>query len=331
MEKQSIDHLLYAYFSGTASSEEQDIILLWLSESETHKAHYKQCSEIWALQHLQDIADDKNKVHLNILNKLVARQEKKYRHIWTILSRIAAVFILGTAIGLSFVLYFNKPAHSETEKLYSEAVVPNGSRSKLHLPDGSTVWLNAGSRLTYQNDFGNTNRTVLLDGEALFEVKSDSLNPFRIKTNEIDAVVLGTVLTVRAYKDEPLVEITLLEGKTRVEQKITNENVDLMPDQQLTYDKASRTASLQHVDSEKYIGWVNGKIFFTDESFEALAKQLERAYDITIMINSEKLKKERFYGSFEKSSGILHLLKMINVDDRFHWTFANDTLTLFNK
>ncbi|MDR1170901.1 MAG: FecR domain-containing protein [Bacteroidales bacterium] len=332
MDNRFIDLLLRAYFSGTASPEEQDMILSWLKESEEHKAHYKECCEIWALQQLQDIADDKNTVHLNVLNRLISRLEKPHRRIWTTLGRIAAIFVLGVAIGFASVLYFNKFVPVDNHGLYTETIVPNGSRSKLRLPDGSTAWLNAGSRLTYQNNFGNDNRTVFLEGEALFEVKSDSMNPFRIKTKEIDAVVLGTILTVKAYEEDPLVEITLLEGKTTVEQLANNETIALLPDQQLTYNKESGKTNLHRVDAAKYAGWVNGKIYFADESFEILAKHLERIYDITIHINSEILKKERFYGSFDKSSGILHILKTIDIDNRFRWSFSdNNTLTVFNK
>ncbi len=331
MDHQSIDRLLFAYFSGTASSEEQDMILSWLKESEKHKVHYEECCEIWALQHLQDITENKNAVHINILNRLVSRQEKPHRHIWTTLGRIAAIFILGVTIGFASVLYFRTSVPANNDRLFTETMVPNGSRSKLRLPDGSVVWLNAGSRLTYQNDFGKNNRTIFLDGEALFEVKSDSLNPFRIKTKEIDAVVLGTVLTVKAYEEDPLVEVTLLEGKTRVEQLANNKVVTLLPDQQLTYDKENGKTNLHHVDAAKYAGWVNGKIFFADEPFEILAKHLERIYDITININSEILKKERFYGSFDKSSGIQYILKKIDIDDRFQWSFTDETLNISNK
>ena len=331
MDNKSIDRLLYAYFSGAADSEEQEAILSWLNESEEHKAHYRDCCEMWALQHLPDIADNKDKVHLNILNKLIARREKSYRHMWINIGRIAAVFVLALSVGYASFPVFNNPVPANNDVLYTEAVVPNGSLSKLRLPDGSTVWLNAGSRLTYMNNFGNDNRTVSLDGEALFEVKSDSLHPFRIKTGEIDAVVTGTILTVKAYKEDPIIEVTLLEGKTKVEQSANNKTTTLKPDQQLTYDKLSMEVAMHNVDAAKYADWVTGMIYFADEPFEILAKQLERNYDITIKIYSDELKKERFYGSFNKSTEIQHILKMIDVDDRFRWSFTNDTLTVYNK
>ena len=331
MDHHLINRLLFAYYAGTASAEEQKTILSWLKESKEHTLYYKERSEIWALQHLQDIEDDKDKVYIDILEKLVSRQEKPHRRIWVTMRRIAAIFILGAAVGYGSFLYVDKPLPDNNEWLYTEMTVPNGSRSNILLPDGTTVRLNAGSRLTYRNDFGNDNRTVVLDGEALFEVKSDSLNPFRIKIKEMEAVVLGTVLSVTAYDEDPLVEIVLLEGKLRVEQLTNYQPVELLPNQRLSYDRENGKVNMHQVDAVKYTGWVEGTIFFADEPFEISAKQLERVYDLTIIINSEKLKKERFYGSFEKSCGIVHILKAIDVEERLRWSLKDNILTISEK
>ena len=147
----------------------------------------------------------------------------------------------------------------------------------------------------------------------------------------MEAVVLGTVLSVKAYDEDPLVEIALLEGKLRVEQLANYRPVNLLPDQQLSYDRESRKVKLHHVDAAKYAGWVKGKIYFADEPFDILAKQLERVYDLTIIINSEKLKKERFYGSFDKSCGIVHILKAIDVEGRLRWSLKDNILTISDK
>ncbi|MDR1666863.1 MAG: FecR domain-containing protein [Bacteroidales bacterium] len=331
MDNHTIDHLLHEYFEGRSGLEEQRRILLWLNRSEEHRRYYRECAEIWALQHLPEISDDKGAVLLDTLNRLIARGEKPRRSLWTVVGRIAAIFVLGAAVGYATVWYGREAASGSHDGLYTETTVPKGSRSKIRMPDGTTVWLNAGSRLTCGTNFGKHNRTVLLDGEALFEVAPDSLHPFRIKTKEIDAVVLGTVLTVKAYDDDPMVEITLLKGKTSIEQPAEGKTVALAPNQQAVYDKASRQVSLQPVDAAKYSGWVTGKIYFADEPFEILAKQLERSYDIPIGIRSEKLKKERFFGSFDRSKGIMHILKMIDIDHSFQWSLKNDTLIISDK
>jgi ferric-dicitrate binding protein FerR (iron transport regulator) len=331
MDDQHIEQLLFTYFSGAAGSEEQKVILEWLAESEKHQARYREYSERWALQLLPDITKNKTAMHLRILNQLITRQERNDRRIWFTFRRIAAVLVLGAALGFASVWFLGKSLPDNSDGLYSTITVPNGSRSQLRLPDGSNVWLNAGSRLSYSDNFCKKERTVFLEGEALFEIQSDSLNPFRIKTGEIDAAVTGTVLTVRAYLDDPVVEVTLLEGKTKVEQLVNRQTTQLIPNQQLVYEKASGKITLQNVDAAKYAGWVKGKIYFADEPFEILAKQLERVYDIAIVIQAEKLKKERFYGSFDKSSGIQHIMKTIDVDRQYQWTFANETLFISNR
>lgn len=326
-KRKTIAYLLQTHFSGNATSAAKEIILSWLKESPDHEAHYKEYSERWALQHLSHFSKDKDAVHLRILNKLIAAQQKYRLNIRLSIVRIAAVFVLGMAVSYFAGNYFIPAANTD---LFTEASVPNGSRSSLRLPDGSAVWLNAGSRLIYKNDFGKENREVYLEGEAMFDVVSDSLNPFKIETAEINAVVWGTKLSVKAYEDDSKIEVTLLEGKVRVEQP-DGYAVILAPNQQICFNKTTKSMIQQNVDAAKHMGWVNDKIYFFDESFETIARQLERLYDIKIVIHSDKLKKEKFYGSFDKSDGIQHIMGMIDIDKQLRWSYAKDTMVIFNN
>ncbi|MDR2036910.1 MAG: FecR family protein [Bacteroidales bacterium] len=331
MNQKEINRLLSDYFAGTASPEQKESILSWLRESKENEIYYQECSEVWALSHMSAFTDAKESAHLDVLSKIIYQQETQKRKLWIRTAWGAAAAITILFVSLYSILFLNRQENIQPG-IYTELIVPNGSRLKLYLPDSSVVWLNAGSNMKYDNDFGTDNRIVVLDGEAFFEIKSDSLKPFVIKTKEMDAVVTGTTLAVKAYENDPKTEITLLEGKVRVNHHQPDiESIVLQPNEQLSYLSHTNKVTLNKVDAVKYTGWINDKIFFADESFDLIARQLERAYDITIINKSEKLKSEKFYGSFNKSSGIQHILEVIDINNRFRWSFKNDTLTIINK
>ncbi len=315
---QSIDRLLYAYFSGTANSEDQDMILSWLKESEEHEAHYKECCEIWALQHLQDLADNKNMVHLNILNKLVDKQGKPHRRIWMSLGRIAAIFVLGVIIGFASILYFNKPVSvNNNDESYTETMVPNGARSKLRLPDGSTVWLNAGSRLIYQNDFNKNNRTVSLDGEGFFDVHKSSI-PFIVTSGAVQVKAVGTSFNVCAYSSEKTIETTLINGKvvvTNTDQQELAEGITLLPNQKLIISRQKTGPAIlkEIIDPNSDISWIKGEFRFKEMTLEDIAKRLERNFNVTFVFEDNLLKDRRLTGTFYNYQSIENILKAMKI------------------
>ncbi|MGV8092002.1 MAG: FecR family protein [Mangrovibacterium sp.] len=329
MEKEKIDALLNVYFTGSGDHEIQKKIVAWLNQSKEHRIYYRQYSELWALQQLQPLAENKETNHLRLLNKLITRQAGVKRRMYLAAAGIAAIFIVGAISSLLLLKSLNS-RDIKKESLYTEAFVPNGSRSGLVLPDGSTVWLNAGSRLRYLTDFGRTRRKVYLEGEAVFDVIPDSLSPFIIDTEDISTIVLGTRFAVKAYREDSYTAVTLQRGKVKVKHA-DGQTFILTPDQQLNYNKLTKDISTKNVDAARYLGWIDDKIYFTDESFETIANYLERIYNIKIILNSDKLKKEKFFGSFEKSDGIEHIMEMIDIDQQFQWSITKDTLYITNK
>jgi ferric-dicitrate binding protein FerR (iron transport regulator) len=192
------------------------------------------------------------------------------------------------------------------------AVVPrqiktqNGSRSKEILPDGSTVWLNAGSKLVYGKDFGVEIREVHLTGEAFFDIVKNPEKPFVVHAGSIDIRVLGTAFNVRNYPDDKTTETSLLRGSVEITtQKRPGEKWMLKPNEKLVLLKDQAAPSPDRALPKKYserlplvvkkeltyqpgdsiaveMAWVRNKLTFEDESFEEVAKKLERWYDIEI-------------------------------------------------
>ena len=225
--------------------------------------------------------------------------------------------------------------------LKNEISTKNGSRTKIQLPDGSTVWLNSSSHLTYANqNFGATIREVTLSGEAYFDIAKDSLKPFIIHTAKMNIKVLGTAFNVKAYPTDKTAETTLIHGSVEVTLNDRQEKIMLKPREKLilnslhnTIQKAtSINTAKQSTEKEKPIielshlttypknnaivetAWMENRLVFQNETFEDIALKMERWYGIPIVIKTEHLKKELITGSFEKETiyQALHALKFTN-------------------
>ncbi|WPV02898.1 FecR family protein [Mucilaginibacter sp. cycad4] len=208
----------------------------------------------------------------------------------------------------------------------NEITAPKNGISKIQLPDGSRVWLNMGSRLTYSNDFGTDQRRVSLVGEAFFDVVKDPQRPFVVTTPTISIRVLGTKFNVRSYKNDKTSEAALIRGKIELtvlknpEKKIIlnpSEKLTVINNQELhiknnvpTIKVAEETplialsrihqAKKDTLPSEAL--WLENKLAFDAEDFENIAQKMERRYNVNIVFENDDVKKLRFTGKFQKES-----------------------------
>jgi ferric-dicitrate binding protein FerR (iron transport regulator) len=240
--------------------------------------------------------------------------------------KVAAALLIVTAAALTTGHYLNagRPESAEANKSLK---VGYGHRSKLMLSDGTIVWLNAGSKLLYPDQFSGKRREVTLEGEAFFDVAKED-HPFLVHTGKITVRVLGTRFNVKAYQEDARVSATLISGKIQV---ILNEDPEkkilLSPHEKLTVvagrvhqgDEAGNELQYQVQrlpqvvqDSFPETAWLDNRMVFTNESFEEVARQLERRYGIEITFDGEGLRQEHVSGVFEKEnlSQALDILKM---------------------
>ena len=257
---------------------------------------------------------------------------------------LLAVFFAGT-------YYATRPHATSTatvrpaEKKPSEVYTQYGTRTKLLLPDGSSVWLNSGSRLTYDSSYGNSLREVTLTGEAFFDVAKNKQKPFIIHTGNINIRVLGTSFNVKSYPGDKTIETSLIQGKIEVTFKDHSlSTVILRPNQKLVVENSVEepaprqgTAGSQtpktavvinpvsHFGPDSLItetAWVDNLLVFQDESFPDLAKKMERWYGIRMIIEDQRLDSLHFTGSFEKEN-IQQALKALQILSKFSFTIQN--------
>ena len=243
-----------------------------------------------------------------------------------------------------------------TDQGISSIVTKNGNRSKVVLPDGSQVWLNAGSNLDYNNStFNNELREVSLDGEAYFDVTKNPDKPFIIHTKKMDIKVLGTVFNVRSYNNEKITEAALIKGsievtlKDRKDQKIIlkpNEKISIanedskaeLKQNKIILPKTNTTPVPQIVVKELKpnptyniigeIAWTQNKLYFEDESLEDIGLRMERWFGKKVTIANESLKNVHYTGNFENET-LEEVLLYLKLSRTFNFRLGNDNVVIY--
>lgn len=241
----------------------------------------------------------------------------------------AASILLLVTIGLGIQMFFGNLNNNQLCK----TIVGKGQKSIVILPDNTKVWLNSESELTYPANFGKNKREVSLIGEAYFSVTHDHEHPFLVNTAEIKIKVYGTEFNVKCYKDEQIVETTLIKGSLGISRKERSEESEIMlkPNEQFVYYRKNSIVSkviankedektdlkrkadesvlvktkphlIQNLNPYPITAWKEQRLVFTNESFSELATKLERWYDVKVIIESQKIRQYRYKGTFENET-----------------------------
>jgi transmembrane sensor len=245
--------------------------------------------------------------------------------------------------------YTTRTGGLSSKKAFSEVSTRPGSRSKLVLPDSTVVWLNAGSKLTYSEQFGITNRNTTLTGEAFFDVKKSHI-PFIIHANSVQIKVLGTAFNVKSYPNEKTTETSLIRGRLEITlDKRPGEKFILKPNEKLVIanemgNEMEEARAEPELKKEPIVvlggltrnrddntiletSWVENKLEFQDEPFAEIAKKMERWYDVTIEIKDEKMAGQRLTGTFEKED-IKQALTALQIAYPFNFTINNNHIII---
>jgi ferric-dicitrate binding protein FerR (iron transport regulator) len=191
---------------------------------------------------------------------------------------------------------------NEKETAINEIVNPYGKTTELMLTDGTKVFLNAGSRLIYPENFTGKNRKVFLVGEAYFDVKHDEEHPFIVQLSDIRIKVLGTRFNVSAYPGDKVIETVLEEGKVCVRENnagFFDKSTELTPDQMACFNKVTRETNVKKVDADDYTLWTKGLMKLESTDLCRIVKKLERFYNIRIQFRDPLLGGLRISGKLD--------------------------------
>lgn len=351
--------LLKEYLKGMPSEERERQIIEWIDEPELRFKMKQSWFELWkeaeeeSVTAQTDPEDILGRIHHRIrleesgkANPLGSGQSRKSRSLNSILlklSRVAAILMIPLLGYLSWEELDQRMwKNGQVEVVYNEIICPLGSRSRFELPDGTTGWLNNGSRLKYPGTFAGNLREVELCGEAYFDVRHSKNRPFLVRTDELVVKVLGTKLNVHAYPGDTYQAITLESGKIellREENGKVNTLVKMTPGQHAVFQTNSNKLELAKNENlykgkdtkdfsiregeegmydldietlENYTSWKDGKLVLRNDPLPLMLKRIERWYNVKFHWTDPTLSKYRYWATFEEEN-LDQVLQMLSL------------------
>lgn len=366
------DKLIIRYLEGNATIEESKKISEWLDLDEKNKQYFiaikKTFIELQLAAGQNSSETDKaynkflEKVNQKNIEKAIQDEEEDEYLLFnrTILKYAAVIILMISVCGIAF--YIGKASNKTQKNQYCEISAPLGGKSSVILPDGTKIWLNAGSKIRYSGEFNTNNRDVFLEGEAYFDVTKKK-QPFIVHTSDIDIRVFGTSFNVKSYPDEDKIETTLVEGSIRVDRKESKKPLYLSPNEKLVFHKQNMQAEIKtssvdtfvqknqetvekpttishdsnpveiskNINVDESVSWKDGSLIFNQESLETLTKKLERKYDITFTFENDELKKYSFSGTL-RDFPLEQVLKAIKYTSPINYSINEKNVVLsYNK
>ena len=334
-ENKHIDELIANYLTEGLDKNALDELKTWIAASAENQQYFIRQREIWFSAVSREAASvyDKDKAFENFRNRVESQKEiqstSRRGFSLSALWRYAAVVAIIIAVGC--ISYWQGEVNVKDTFADISVESPLGSKTKLYLPDGTLVWLNAGSRMTYSQGFGVDNRKVELEGEGYFEVKRNEKIPFFVKTKDLQLQVLGTKFNFRDYPEDHEVVVSLLEGKVGLNNLLREEKeAVLSPDERAVLNKANGLLTVESVTASNASQWTDGYLFFDEELLPDIAKELERSYNVKIHIANDSLKTFRFYGNFvRREQNIQEVLEALASTEKMQYKIEERNITIY--
>ena len=297
-ENKHIDELIANYLTEGLDKNALDELKTWIAASAENQQYFIRQREIWFSAVSREAASvyDKDKAFENFRNRVESQKEiqstSRRGFSLSALWRYAAVVAIIIAVGC--ISYWQGEVNVKDTFADISVEAPLGSKTKLYLPDGTLVWLNAGSRMTYSQGFGVDNRKVELEGDHE-------------------------------------VVFSLLEGKVGLNNLLREEKeAVLSPDERAVLNKANGLLTVESVTASNASQWTDGYLFFDEELLPDIAKELERSYNVKIHIANDSLKTFRFYGNFvRREQNIQEVLEALASTEKMQYKIEERNITIY--
>ncbi len=327
MNKQKFRKLLDKFLSGKANREEEQILFDWYDGFQNES--FIPDEELSAEEQQELFADIHTRIDVGTSNK--------ERNLHLAFRIAASIIVMISILGAWYVIF--KRDVTVRQNIIATA---KGQKKNFTLPDGTTVWLNADSRLTFPVQFNEGKRVVTLEGEAYFEVKHNAKQPFIVHTNKIDVQDIGTVFDVKAYPQENKVETSLIKGAVQVSVLQGDKKVVILQPQQkfvlvkgaLNPKNAAHDISfVNHITTDpdlqiaRETEWRKGILSFDNESFSDLAIELDRWYNIKVIFQNPAFKNYRFTGTLN-DAGLDTVMEALMLSEHFNYRKEADNIVV---
>ena len=320
-----MDEKLNNYFFGSLSEKEKEKLFSDLDKDDVLRKEFADQRNLLSVLMMHEKKEDnsyaqekyhlfKRKINTLLIRKIVL-QVTKY----------AAIIVL--AIGL-WSIYRNETQNKLGNVTYTHIEVPAGQRVHIFLPDGTGVWLNAKTKLSYPSDYSARNRNVQLEGEGYFEVTSDKKHPFVVHSSLMKVNVLGTKFNVRSYQNEASL-VTLIEGTVEVLTSDEMNKLTLKPNEQASISETRGITLSEKKGIENVSSWTIGEFYYLNEPLISIARDIERRFNVNVMVLDETLKNEIFTYHPNENATLEQILRHLKGTKELNYTIENDQIKLF--
>lgn len=323
MENKITDAILFRFFDGESTPDEATQILAWLDEgSDANQQQFDNAHELWVLMNMclpqptrSTPPIDRSEI-FNIDNREI-RSIKRRKFFRYAVEIAASLLVCG---GMSWAFVSNKVDRIAEAVTTVEA--PAGNRTRVHLDDGSVVDINSGGKITYPAVFKGKERRVKIEGEVMLKVASNAKKPFIVETFDVDVKALGTTFNVIANQERNEFSTALLEGEIVVSHHSSKKEIVLKPNTIATL-RGDKLVTREIKSMDDYL-WPEGIISLGGLTFDEVVEKLERAYNVTIILERETLPTIKYAGlKLPTSDGIGYAMNILQKGSDFTYEYDN--------
>lgn len=304
--------LLQKYIAGNATEAEKQRVTKWIQENPENMREYMAQRKLhdMALWRTEPVAEENSRERKHFSLRGVCMEAAK-------IAAVLTIVLLGTH-------YWTGKHQVPEDKTWQSIYVPAGQRAELMLADGTKVWLNSRSTLTFPGSFKGNIRNVKLDGEGYFAVTKNVEQPFIVETNKCNVKVLGTEFNVMAYAADSVWETSLLEGAVEILVPGSNNSGMRLEPNMMASLKGNRLVK-GRIKEADYFLWREGLLCFNDISVRDMIEKLKLYYGVDIVVNNTRILKNRYTGKFRTKDGVEHVLKVLKLNNKFTYTKNDET------
>lgn len=315
------------YMDSQCSKEEETIVRSWLTDNIADPCYDKIFERL-----LDNSAPDDDLESLRrserYLDIFIDREETHRKKLQKTKRMFGWFGATAAAAVLAVFLMVLKP--KEPVQWY-EAYAKRGETERIMLPDGTSLWLNSDTKVLYPSRFDSETRTIYIDGEIFADVTTDRKKPFIVSASGMNVKVHGTQFGVKAFAERDNIEVALISGSVSIEDTDDKNGFSrvLVPGDLIRYNKTFGTVEDYRINTATYGAWQNNhNIRFINQSLKDIAEDLERHFDVEILIEDDTLAKTQYYASFIHNEGLEKILKALNSNDTMIISKKHDTIVI---
>jgi ferric-dicitrate binding protein FerR (iron transport regulator) len=306
--------------NNTASEAEKSEFFTSLENNPEKQAEFQHYKNLYVLSNLnpEKYRGQQDKSFVQLWDRIQTQKPQRLINQWM---RYAAIFIVALSLGFMADFLLNRETLSPLSQ-HIEYSSEKGSVSKIHLEDGSAIWLSSGTTLSLvKNQLGET--TAKLDGEAYFDLVPDTDRKFIVDLGQFKIRDIGTTFNIRAYKSEQIISTTLVEGRIDLIQNSGESFLTVKPGELVNYYKSDKKIVVNQQDPSIVTAWTEGKFVFIDQPLSEICKELENWYNIEIQITDPKLANTRYTSVVKRTTTVQMVLKILAVTDQIKYEITD--------